>query len=187
MRRLHRLGACWGLGAALLLGGTAAATAGPDDSGDASARTSASAPWSGGHLFGGLTSSGGKAGPEKLPPNLVMPPHPLPRDEAAAIRAREEDALLRRMAVCDKLRQIAARTGDDELDRMAEQLLERANNVYLRRIADLPASHASLDVDRLHTDRPTQRSEVESLPSSPLPHTVPGVDGASPRPNEEKP
>jgi hypothetical protein len=61
------------------------------------------------------------------------------RAAAAAERAQEENALLRRQAVCNKLRTIAAQTNDEELRRKADELDDRAWSLYLRRIAHLPA------------------------------------------------
>jgi hypothetical protein len=80
------------------------------------------------------------------------------------------------MAVCDKLRQVAERNGDTELERLAEQLEQRANNVYFQRIADLPASKASPDLDQYLLDKHLQKSGTEALQSSPLPHRVSGAD-----------
>src|SRR5258708_21979820 len=51
-----------------------------------------------------------KKGPAK---KEAAPPKPAPVvDQAAGIRVREEAALLRRLAVCDKLKEIAIRTND---------------------------------------------------------------------------
>ena len=65
------------------------------------------------------------------------------RAAAAAERAREENALLRRQAVCLKLRTIAAQTNNEELRRQADELDDRAWSVYQRRIAHLPAGGGS--------------------------------------------
>jgi hypothetical protein len=61
---------------------------------------------------------------------------------AAAQRAQEEAALLRRQGVCLKLRMIAAQTNDEELRRKADQLDERAWNSYVQRTAHLPNGDA---------------------------------------------
>lgn len=61
------------------------------------------------------------------------------RASAAAERAREENALLRRQAVCLKLRTMADQTHNEELHRQADELDDRAWSVYQRRIAHLPA------------------------------------------------
>jgi hypothetical protein len=58
-------------------------------------------------------------------------------DQAAAERSREEAALFRRLAVCDKLMEIAVRNNDNELLRRAETLDERARAAYAQRTAHL--------------------------------------------------
>jgi hypothetical protein len=63
-------------------------------------------------------------------------------EEDAQARKREEAAYLRRVAVCDKLAQIGFQTNDGRLQEAAEQLQRRAFEVYMQRIAHLPASHA---------------------------------------------
>ena len=68
-------------------------------------------------------------------------------DAAAAERNREQDTLLRRLQVCDKLTEIAFQTHDAELERTAEQLAERAQAAYSQRIAHLPCSQARFDSD----------------------------------------
>jgi hypothetical protein len=60
-------------------------------------------------------------------------------DVAAVERERELQALLRRQQVCLKLMQIAAETRDEELQRKAESLDERARAVYAERTAHLPS------------------------------------------------
>jgi hypothetical protein len=57
-------------------------------------------------------------------------------DEAAVVRAREEAALLRRLAVCDRLKEIAYESGNEELQRKAEQLDQRAWAVYSQHTAN---------------------------------------------------
>jgi hypothetical protein len=60
-------------------------------------------------------------------------------DVAAVERERELQSLLRRQQVCLKLMQIAAETHDEELQRKAEGLDERARAVYSQRTAHLPS------------------------------------------------
>jgi hypothetical protein len=59
---------------------------------------------------------------------------------AAAARRLEDSALLRRLAVCDQLRLVASRTGDETLLHKADELDDRARAVYAMRIARLPVS-----------------------------------------------
>jgi hypothetical protein len=68
-----------------------------------------------------------------------------PEADGLSVRAREEAALLRRLAVCDQLKLIAVRTKDDALLNQADHLEEQAQAVYARRIASLPASRAGAE------------------------------------------
>jgi hypothetical protein len=68
--------------------------------------------------------------PEAKKTDTPVPHKPTIAEQVQAARYREQADLLRRMAVCDKLREIAVRTGDTELSRRVDQLEERANNVY---------------------------------------------------------
>jgi hypothetical protein len=164
------------VGAALVLGGATAVPAASDDGDAAASRPAASSPWYG-HLFGSKAPAAEKKPEkEKLPPQTVTPRHAPVTDDAATVRAREEAALLRRMEVCDKLKQIAEHDGDAELGRLAEQLEQRANNLYFQRIAHLPASRATPDLDEYLLDKHEQKSGLDTMPSSPLPHAVPGAD-----------
>jgi hypothetical protein len=190
MGRLRRLGV-WGLGTALLLAGGTAVPAASDDGDDSAAKPAATSSWFG-HLFGSPSppkkpdkDKDKDKDKEKLPPKTVPTPHAPARNEAALIRAREEEALLRRLEVCDKLKQIAERTGDEELGKMAEQLDGRARDLYFQRIAHLPASRATPDLDALNEDRHVERSGVESMPSKPLPHAVSGAEVHTPAREEE--
>jgi hypothetical protein len=74
-------------------------------------------------------------------------------ETAARQRAQEEAALLRRQAVCLKLRMIAAQTNDDELRRKADQLDQRAWNAYVQRTAHLPTGNAGPASDEAILDR----------------------------------
>jgi len=56
-------------------------------------------------------------------------------DPAVRERDREEEAFLRRSAVCLKLQEIALRTNDDDLLRRAEQLSDKAWAAYEQRQA----------------------------------------------------
>src|SRR5262245_18081494 len=123
---MHRL---WAWGSVALAAGLAPAVA----AGDAADRpvgpdrgAAAFARWNGG------------------PAEKPKPPAPLPataqakakaQDTAAALRAQEEANFLRRMAVCDRLRQLALETGDDGLEKQAEDLQQKAESVYKQRTA----------------------------------------------------
>jgi len=75
------------------------------------------------------------------------------RETAAAQRAREEAALLRRQSVCLKLRTIAAQTNNEELRRKADQLDEQAWNTYVQRTAHLPGGSAGESLDEATLER----------------------------------
>jgi len=62
-----------------------------------------------------------------------------PTDTTAALRAQEEANLLRRMAVCDRVQEIALANGDSKLEADAIRLSERAAEVYKQRTANLPS------------------------------------------------
>jgi hypothetical protein len=126
----------WGLSAALVvaLGGTAvAAEPGeemnlPIDRGNAAFHR-----WNGG------------------PVERPKPPPPPPADKAvksrasetaAALRAQEEANLFRRIAACDALKKVALETGDEALERLADELLENAGAAYRQRTANLPGGQA---------------------------------------------
>lgn len=74
------------------------------------------------------------APPPKPEPKKKAEPPPRPRptiaEQVQAARYREQADLLRRMAVCDKLMEIAVRNNDSELMSKVEQLQERANNLF---------------------------------------------------------
>jgi hypothetical protein len=175
------------VGLALLLTWSTAALAGSDDGGNAGAAKPADSGgivWFGG-LFGGKQPAK-KPEKDNLHQETVAPRPADVVDEAAAIRAREEAALLRRMEISIKLQQIADRTGNDSLRTQAEQLLQRANDVYFQRTATLPSSHASADLDERLLEKHDKLS-AGALPSTPLPHTVPGVDARRAATHEEVP
>lgn len=76
--------------------------------------------------------------PEKPKPKQ---PDPLQQasDAAAASRAQEEANLLRRLAVCDRIKQIALESGNSQMEAQAIRLEERATDVYKQRLAHAPA------------------------------------------------
>jgi hypothetical protein len=65
------------------------------------------------------------------------PRKPTITEQVQAARYREQADLLRRMAVCDKLMEIAVHNNDAELIRKVEQLQERANNLYTEHAVSL--------------------------------------------------
>jgi hypothetical protein len=68
-------------------------------------------------------------------------------DEAAAERAREEAILMRRLAACDKLKEIAIQRNDKELLRRADEMDERARTAYAQRTAYLRDGESRFESD----------------------------------------
>jgi hypothetical protein len=127
---MHRLTA-WGGALALLVGLGAFARAGdPDDAPvpDIDPGLRSFCRWNG-------------VPPEKPKPlekRAATPVRPRPSVLKATQRAQEEANLLRRLAVIDRLQQIALDTGDDALKKQTEQLEEEARKVYAARLAAPP-------------------------------------------------
>ncbi len=67
-----------------------------------------------------------------------MPPSPI------VMRKKAEGELLRRQEVCEKLRQIALETSDKELARKADDLEQRAWDIYVQRTGS-PMSNLAPD------------------------------------------
>ena len=179
---MRRLGA-WGLGVALLIGwGTAAGAAdNPSDGGNAkpAARDNGGGGWFS-RWFGTKNSVPAKPPEDKSREKDAETLKASAKlatgvDESATVRAREEAALLRRMAVCLKIKQIAEQNDDDRLYKVAEELDHRAFNIYLQRIANLPASRADVNLDEhlleKHAGLEGARAATSSMSE---PHTVPG-------------
>jgi hypothetical protein len=134
--------AVWGLSSALLLGlATSAVRA--DDREDDTPRPAAKT--SNGNWFTRLFGGGGNNAEAKTPSRQQRDSskkedtsRPLTMAETSvAVRAREKLAWERRQLVCDKLRQIAEQTNDDELLRKVEQLHHRIWAVYEQHTASL--------------------------------------------------
>jgi hypothetical protein len=74
-------------------------------------------------------------------------------ENPVAIRAREEAALMRRIQVCDRLKNLANQMNDDELYRRAEELDQKSWAVYQQRTSHLPVSNATCESDEDVLDR----------------------------------
>jgi hypothetical protein len=169
----------WGIGAALLLALGAAAVAGEKPAAGDDARTAARPD--GGNWFGNWFGGAPKPAPpaknaDKKKPDVAVKVSPAPVvDTAAAVRAREEAAYLRRLAVCDKLQEIAWETNDAELGQLAEQLVDRAWQVYNQRTANLPASRPDAEEHLLDKAQPKADVVGQRHPAA-LPYTVTAED-----------
>lgn len=145
---MRRTGA-WALGGVALVGlcvGTPLRGAGDED---ADAKPAVKSSWF------GRPQAGAKAAEKKPAAQAEAPKKPVRSAQEAAVaeRQREEQALLRRLEVCDRLRQVASATSDQELYRLADELTERAQAVYGQRTAHLPASAAAYQSDEQALDR----------------------------------
>lgn len=76
------------------------------------------------------------AKPKAPPPEAEIEERP--SEKAAERFQREQRAFLRRLAVCDRLRQVALQTNDDELLRRADELQEQAWSLCLERTGMVP-------------------------------------------------
>lgn len=78
---------------------------------------------------------GGVSNEKPKPPPPPQNPNARSRAEetAGAVRAQEDANLLRRMAVCERLRSLALETGDESLEKQADSLQQKANSVYKQR------------------------------------------------------
>ncbi len=159
---MRRLGT--GLGAVALLGVAVTAALADDVLSDGqdgpqpkyAADRPGSTSWN--TLFGPSDKDKGRnAAPAGQP--MPAPTAPPVADRAASIQQREEKAFMRRMAVCDRLRQIAEATNDADLGRQADALQEQAWLIYTRRTASLglPGTDEAVLQQRLGTGTATPR------------------------------
>ena len=92
-------------------------------------------------VFSGTCASGLCAiAPAPKPTPKLKPPDAdrKARDTAAAHRAQEEANLLRRLAVCDRVKQIALELGDSRLETEAIRMEQKALEVYRQRTQATP-------------------------------------------------
>jgi hypothetical protein len=85
--------------------------------------------------FGGRAAAKDPAVQAVVEVPAVAAPEPAPT--AAEEQQRQLRAFMRRMEVCDRMKQIALLQGDAELERQADLLLARAFEVYKQRVAGL--------------------------------------------------
>lgn len=178
----------WGLAASLIMGLGAAAARADDESEGSSAKPSARAPtWQWKPLEALFGPKEAKPPPEKKTP--AKPEAPAAKkpsapakpvaivDEAATRRSREEANLLRRLLACDKLREIAIQTNDNDLLRRVDELEERVQTTYAQRTADLRGGTGSFESDEKTIDKYLGAGKARSADSSA--YTVSGKDHSS--------
>ncbi|MFO0808083.1 MAG: hypothetical protein U0746_05630 [Gemmataceae bacterium] len=132
---MHRLRA-WGIAALLAgLGGVALAQD-PDD-----APPPRVSPFNGTQNPAYRRWVGAPAERPKPPPPLPTTPVAGKRaaETAGALRAQEEANLLRRLAVCDRLMQLAVETNDDSIEKEADRLQQKAQKVFRERCEAIAA------------------------------------------------
>ena len=86
-----------------------------------------------------------KTGTERSVSNKPAIPRITSKGDVVAQLAKERETYLRRMQVCDRLREIALETGDQTLEKQAELLEDRARTIYQQRSAQLLANDADSD------------------------------------------
>jgi hypothetical protein len=93
-------------------------------------------------------------------------PRPAAKDDtAAAIRRLEKAKLDRRQDVCRRLREIALETNDADLERRAEELDQRAFELYMARIGRLPGGESDAEaLQPRKKDSPSTASVREVKP-----------------------
>src|SRR5262245_23533741 len=84
----------------------------------------------------------------KKEPEPKPAPKPAPVESPAVARARETADWLRRVAVCDRLHQIAADNNDGELAQQADRLEQKAWAIYQEHTATLPTVLRQMDLNR---------------------------------------
>ena len=179
MRRFR----AWGLAAALAAGAGAPAAFAADA--DPPSATTDSRPWYK-RMFVSAPKPAGptvRSGPVTVaPPNQMPTSSPLSPDAVAVAFKAENDAYLRRLDVCVKLRQAALERNDDALWRQVDELERQAKAIYEQRVgalgipksakAPLPSSTgfaASLDLAPEKPIDPKAAAAKLVAPAAPVP------------------
>jgi hypothetical protein len=102
----------------------------------------------------------------KKPENTATAKPKASMSPEAAELAREQTAFQRRVAVCDRLREIAIETNDPELDQLAQELNARAWAVYKQRTAKREASPREKSLDEQILDK---KLGIDLAPEEPAP------------------
>jgi hypothetical protein len=137
----------------LALGGAAAALF----AGVCAAQDPPAKPGFFGKWFGGGDKAAAAAAEPAKPEPPRKPATSRAATDAAAERAREEADFLRRLAVSDRLRELALEKQDDALLQQADRLEEQARDLYTKRTAHLPSARA---VARRSPPRGTSAAEL---------------------------
>jgi hypothetical protein len=73
----------------------------------------------------------------------ATPQEPSKHDQEVAALKREQADYLRRLAVCDQLREVALKNNDENLNRQADELQAQAWTIYSKHVASLSAPVAN--------------------------------------------
>jgi hypothetical protein len=121
--------------------------------------------------FGDLIGRSKPKAKDDAPPASTGPAQPSPQDRVLA-HERIMNALLRRQAVCMRLREIADETNDKALDRTANELEEMADKLYKEQARALGISfRTTLPAEPEAEPEPEADGEPPSMPN--LPRTGP--------------
>lgn len=118
---------------------------------------------------------------------IVISPLP-PEVQAEALRL-EQEAYLRRVAVCTELRKVAVERGDETLYRQADELEREAEALYRLRVGRLGLQLPRSQDNPAHisTPRPTQEEPIRTAARRLSPLTPPVPATAEVRIREVKP
>jgi hypothetical protein len=177
----------WGLALVLLLGWGAAAASAADENGNPGRRPSVppnERPGLIDKIFNFLQPTPVDKKREPKPNTNTTddakpaekPKSPGPNDELA----RQQSALLRRQAACDKLSEIAVQTNNRELEQLAQELNSRAWAVYTQRTAALkgePRKTPTLDIDEQILDKKLGMTKADQETVAPGKATAGGTKG----------
>lgn len=83
-------------------------------------------------------------------------------DEAKAERAQEEKTLFRRLQACDRLKEIAMQTKDEDLLRRAEEMDERTWTLYAQHTAHLRSRPGEFEADAKGLEKHLRASQAET-------------------------
>lgn len=139
-------------------------------------------------LLSGMFNEKGRAPKKndknKKPAEVVKPQPTETVASAETERQRHENALIRRMQVCDRLRTIAIQSGNEALMNQANELEERATMIYRQQTSGLPMP-AQTPLAVLADDQPNPSRDRKARAAS-APFLLPNGRGPS-RPTAKSP
>ena len=100
-----------------------------------------------------------------------------PPQSAAQVRIRAQMELMRRQEVCDKMREIAFQTNDEDLRRQADQLDQRAWEAYVQKTSRVVG---------MRTLTPDEQALESRLSGGPGQQVISGGSAVGRRPNQSQ-